>query len=171
MDFLTSRLFIFSRKHQLKWNSITDFFAQKTVISAAMSSLYIENSGGKEMTPDKIGKTFAYLEKYPESGSIMIIEKDGSRAGYALLIYYWSNEYGRIITHIDEIYVLPRFRKAGLASSFINYLIQYSHKQSVAFQLQVMPSNKRALKLYLSLGFIQDKNTYLIYESHDANVD
>ena len=128
-----------------------------------MFGLYEEDPGGEEMELEKIQKTIQTLRERPSLGEIVVFEMDQQIVGYALLINYWSNEYGGMIVNLDELYVQKAFRNQGIASRFIQYLVNRSEEE-IAFELEVMPNNKKALKLYLSLGFEIDQNTHLIYD-------
>ena len=81
--------------------------------------------------------------------------------GYAVLIPYWSNEYGGDVLHIDELYVKPDYRGRGIATRFIKQILGSKHG-AVAFQLEVTPTNTRAENYYRKLGFRKSKNLQLI---------
>jgi ribosomal protein S18 acetylase RimI-like enzyme len=122
--------------------------------------LYREDPGAKQMTPNKVSQTVNQLRNNPNKGRILIFETEGRIVGYAILIFYWSNEYGGDIVHIDELYVKPEHRGRGIAAAFLKQL----HRQSygaVALELEVTPSNTRALHYYKRLGFKETKNLHL----------
>jgi hypothetical protein len=59
-----------------------------------MLALYQEDSYDQPMTPEKARRTVAMLTQCPQRGRILLFEIDTTIAGYAILINYWSNEYG-----------------------------------------------------------------------------
>jgi ribosomal protein S18 acetylase RimI-like enzyme len=126
-------------------------------------SLYTEDSSIVTMNKIKINKTIAALKSDPEKGSVMILEYQSKIIGYSILINYWSNEYGGNITYIDELYVLPEFRRKGIASAFFSQLFTRKINNSVVFQLEVTPNNKSALELYQRIGFKPTRNKYYRY--------
>ena len=97
----------------------------------------------------------------PKRGKIIVFAKENTIIGYSILIFYWSNEYGGVVLHIDELYVKPEHRGGGVATKFFRYLLR-SQQSVVALQLEVTPSNKRALNYYNRLGFKKARNLHLI---------
>lgn len=132
------------------------------ILSQYIFNLYLEDAEGQEMTQRKIDLTIKTLTTRPVLGRFILFDYLTETVGYALLINYWSNEYGGVITHLDELYVHPKVRGKGIATSFVRHL-QKQQDQQVAIELQVMPGNERALKLYQTLGFEVDKNRHLIW--------
>jgi ribosomal protein S18 acetylase RimI-like enzyme len=127
-----------------------------------VNGLYTEDTSPLRPGTENARNTFAELEKHPEKGRILIFESAGQTAGYAILIHFWSNEYGGNKIIIDEIFVLPEFRGRGFARAFFRYLQSAYPLPAQALELEVTPDNARARKLYESLGFRPAKNTCLI---------
>ena len=75
--------------------------------------------------------------------------------GYALLIPYWSNEFGGTLLFVDELFVDEAHRGQGIARSFLTFLAGDRPYRAVALALEVSPRNERARALYESLGFHQ----------------
>ncbi len=133
---------------------LTDFKELKEM----MKSLYIEDPGTETFTDKKAKKTLEVLHKEPERGSIVVFEKEALVIGYAILIYFWSNEFGGNILTIDEVYVKKKYRSQGVASGFIEYIKKSKFKNAVMIQLEVTPDNYRAMQLYERLGFQKYRN-------------
>jgi ribosomal protein S18 acetylase RimI-like enzyme len=133
-------------------------------VSEFIKSLYREDvSGSMNISDEKIALTFKMLSKHPDYGTIYIVECDRVPIGYSLVINFWSNEYGGLIADIDELYIIPAYRNQEIGTRFINYLIESRPNNLVALELQVLPDNSRASKLYESLGFKKsDRNHYLL---------
>jgi ribosomal protein S18 acetylase RimI-like enzyme len=102
------------------------------------------------------------LGRNPCKGEIVIFEKDNMTIGYSILIFYWSNEYGGDILHIDELYVKPEHRRHGVATGFFNHVSQAFKGKTVALQLEVNPSNVEVMDYYRRLGFGEMRNMQLI---------
>ena len=136
------------------------------VVTQLIQSLYLEDPGGLTMTPQKIQNTFESFAKHPDRGSIMVLEYDTEVIGYAILVNFWNNEFGGNITNIDELYIKKEFRSQGIGTNFIKFLSKHKPHNSVALQLEVSPQNKKAQKLYKSLGFrLHENATYdLMFE-------
>jgi ribosomal protein S18 acetylase RimI-like enzyme len=133
------------------------------VLQNFVFQLYVEDVGENEMHSAKIKKTVKMLSQKPDLGEICMIEQASKVVGYALLINYWSNEYGGLIVNIDELFIAANYRNQGIATQFIAYLIQ-RNEQEVAFELEVNPENKNAYRLYQRLGFTPYASKHLIYE-------
>lgn len=121
-------------------------------------ALYNEDPDGGKVTDENISGTIRELSAGSSNGEIVIFEADGEIAGYAILIFFWSNEYGGDILHIDEIYVKPSWRNKRIASDFIK---SYEGKVKAVW-LEVIPTNEKAMRFYKKLGFKETKNTWLI---------
>jgi len=137
----------------------TDYSELKRMIHA----LYVEDPVNEPITDKKISKTVIELRKKPCKGKIIIFEKDHATIGYSILIFYWSNEYGGDILHIDELYVKPEHRERGAATCFFKHIAHTYGEKIVAVQLEVSPSNTRAMNYYQKLGFKRTKNVYLTH--------
>lgn len=125
--------------------------------------LYHEDRTTMQITDEKISETIKELRNKPEKGKIIVFQSGRETIGYAIVIFYWSNEFGGNILHIDELYVKPQFRKRGVGTSFFKQILQtLDCKTAVALQLEVTPSNSRARRYYQSLGFEKTPNLHLI---------
>lgn len=127
-----------------------------------VSALYTEDPSPQQPTPEHTRRTFETFDQHPEKGRAVLFETDGIVSGYAILVFYWSNEYGGHKVYIDELFVLPEWRGKGLATAFFRYLQQEFAGFAVAFELEVTPQNAKARQLYERLGFVQAKNAYLV---------
>lgn len=126
-----------------------------------MHELSHEDPSTELITDKKISLTIRELSNNPNRGRIVIFEECKAAIGYAVLISYWSNEYGGDVLHIDELYVKPDYRGRGIATRFIKQILGSKHG-AVAFQLEVTPTNTRAENYYRKLGFRKSKNLHLI---------
>jgi len=118
----------------------------------------------KPMLPQKILKTFDALTRHPDLGTVVVFESEGEIIGYALLVNFWSNEFGGKIIVIDELYIKRGFRSKGIGTSFIRNLAENSSGDSAALQLEVTPGNMSARRLYENLGFKSKRNETLILD-------
>ncbi len=78
------------------------------ILSQYIFNLYLEDAKGQRMTQRKIDLTIETLTTRPDLGRFVLFDYLTETVGYALLINYWSNEYGGMITHLDELYVHPK---------------------------------------------------------------
>jgi ribosomal protein S18 acetylase RimI-like enzyme len=118
-----------------------------------IKSLYSEDPSCKKMNDKKIDKTIIYLQSHPDNGRIIMINNGDLILGYAIIVYFWSNEYGGLVLLLDELFIREEFRNKGIGSSFIKNLISTETGKSRAIFLEVIPSNIRAMEFYQKSGF------------------
>jgi ribosomal-protein-alanine N-acetyltransferase len=71
--------------------------------------------------------------------------------------------------HITNLAVAPIFRKKGIASQLINYIINKAKDIGVSqVSLEVRVSNYEAIKLYQKIGFIKGKLLKKYYKREDG---
>ncbi len=135
----------------------SDFTVVKPMIKALYESLGADH---EYMTDEKIDATFSHLFSGQHNLWMEIIELDKKIIGYALLFDYWYNEYGGKVLQLDELYIDPEGRGKGIASAYIKKCAE--DKNYKAIQLEVLPENTAAYRLYKSLGF-EEKETKMLY--------
>jgi len=97
--------------------------------------------------------TFDYIIKDGNYVKGFIFEKGGEIAGYGLIVVYYSNEVGGLCGLLDEIYVSPKFQGSGLGSEYLSNIASILDEELIGLRLEVMDTNKRAIKLYEKQGF------------------
>ncbi len=117
---------------------------------------------GHCMNDQRIDATFEHFQTHPQSGSILVIEQQARLVGYAILVNFWSNEYGGNLLVIDELYLTQPSRGNGIGSAFLDHLIQSRYNNWVGLRLEVLPYNQRALQLYEKMGFKKSDRSYLL---------
>jgi GNAT superfamily N-acetyltransferase len=133
-----------------------------------INKLYKEDPGYARINASKIKSTINELTKYKEKGKIVIFQSGKENIGYSILLNYWSNEYGGNILIIDEIYILPDYRRKGYATVFLKHLINNNKKASKGIQLEVGKKNKGAYRLYKDFGFDEINNRIMFYNFKES---
>ena len=123
-------------------------------------SLYREDPEGKPIDEEKIKRTIDEFWKNPDKVKIYMFQTGDKNIGYAILVYFWSNEYGGDIITIDELYVNDACRGRGIATEFFSFVERMENK--AALQLETTPSNQKAFNYYKRLGFVPSENMHLI---------
>lgn len=118
-----------------------------------INGLYREDPGHKEMQEQNIERTFSELRKFPEKGTILVIDDSGEVIGYSTLINVWSNEYGGNVLEVDELFVVKNRRGGGISTAFLQWLIKNRFNECVSIELGTTSGNAGARKLYERLGF------------------
>jgi GNAT superfamily N-acetyltransferase len=125
--------------------------------------LYDEDPGYVRINDYKIKNTVNELTKHKEKGKIIIFQSGKEIIGYSILLNYWSNEFGGNILIIDEVYILPNYRKKGYGKMFLKHLTGSNKKTSKGIQLEVGKKNRSAYQLYKDFGFDEINNKIMFY--------
>lgn len=129
-------------------------------VALLVQQLYAADPGELPAHPN-IESTFAEFERQPEKGKIIVIEHTGTVVGYAILVFFWSNEFGGDIIEIDELLIDERYRNLGIGKAFFQWL-DSEYPSAVGYALQTSEKNELAKKLYRSAGFVRSRNEYFI---------
>jgi len=124
-------------------------------------ALYHEDPPGEEITHHKIQRTVQELASHPDKGAITIVRVGDVVVGYAIVIYYWSNEYGGDIACIDELYVKPPWRDKGIGVSCLEHIASAKAGDLKGLQVEITPANTKALAYYSRQGFTPKANRHL----------
>jgi len=136
---------------------------QKDELKALMTALYNEDPYGAPINEHKMNNTIQFLVSNPCYGQILVLVFENMIVGYAILIRYWSNEYGGLLLHLDELYVKGKHRGQKLGTQLIAYLIENFKKEFKGIVLEVHPSNKKAYSFYHKLVFLNNDNILMKY--------
>lgn len=126
-----------------------------------MRALYDHDEAASPVDYSLFSSTIENLVSNPAAGQIVLLQEGNELRGYALLIPYWSNEFGGVLLFVDELFVSSTFRNKGIGRRFFHHVEQQRPFDAVALALEVSPSNRRARRFYESLGFAQRRNATL----------
>jgi len=149
--------------NEVHFETMTDA-QQAAEVPAMMSALNLEGEPVAGTDPSHFPLTIRPLLAEPSRAGLIVLflYRDGP-VGYALLIPYWSNEFGGTLWFIDELFVLPQARSRGIARQFFAFLAASRPFRAVALALEVDPTNERAKNLYESIGFERRPYSTLTY--------
>ncbi|MBN1193613.1 MAG: GNAT family N-acetyltransferase [Coriobacteriia bacterium] len=120
-------------------------------------ALNAEDPGDTPVAGEQVHRTLEVLRGEPARGKTVVAEIDGQAVGYALLISFWSNELGGEVCIVDELYIVPAFRRRGLAGQLLDSLRDSAElwpATAVAIGLEVSPGNTTARRLFIRHGFV-----------------
>lgn len=147
----------------------------KAELVAMMHELYAEDEADAPVDQSRFPANIVSLMAHPSRGRIILFNEGDLLRGYAVLIPYWSNEFGGTILHVDEMFVVSIARNRGIGRNFFKFLDEARPFDAVALQLEVSPGNTGAQRLYESLGFEHRKNRVLIFRfaegAQDQSID
>src|SRR5687768_10947653 len=90
----------------------------------------------------------------PELGRILVAAHSEALVGVAVLSFLWTLEHGGATTWLDELYVDPRQRRAGLGTRLLEAAMAIARTRGcLALDLEVEPGHESAVQLYERLGF------------------
>jgi GNAT superfamily N-acetyltransferase len=100
----------------------------------------------------------------PERGAGWVADLEHRIQGYLVAVYVFSLEHGGLMAEIDEFFVAPTIRSAGVGSM----LLKTAERDllaagAVRLQLQLNIDNKSGREFYLRHGF-EPREGYELYE-------
>lgn len=128
-----------------------------------VAQFYAEDAAGGPINREKVKRTIEVLGKPNNAGAILMAFEEANLLGYAIVIHYWSNEFGGWLAFLDELFIDQPYRGVGLGTRFIQFIMQEYGQEIIGIGLEVAPSNTRALQLYQRMGFESDGYHHLLY--------
>lgn len=121
-------------------------------ITAMMQNFYaIDNYPIEAQATKKMFQEFISNENF---GKAWLIYADNKIAGYVILTYIFSFEYGGKIAFVDELFIKQSARGKGIGKETIQFVQQESPKLSLKLlYLEVENHNENAQKLYIAQDF------------------
>jgi GNAT superfamily N-acetyltransferase len=135
--------------------------ADWATVQGFVLSLYNEDLLETVMTSERVQRTFQELQLRPEKGRLIVFEMNERLVGYAILIFFWSNEFGGDFVEVDELFVCKEYRSQGIGAAFLQWLEAQFRGQAVALGLQVAQTNDRAFEFYRRMGFNPSPDRHL----------
>ena len=90
----------------------------------------------------------------PANGRLLLIERDGALAGYIVLGFCFSLEFGGRYGLLDELYVLPSQRGGGLGKLALAEVEALCLREGLrAVRLEVSDDNEHAHGIYQRSGY------------------
>ncbi len=88
------------------------------------------------------------------AGEVRVINYGSNIAGYFVLTFTYSLEYGGKNALLDELYVRENFRGKGIGRQVLSFIEEFCREKSIhAIHLQVKKFNPLAKRLYTAVGF------------------
>ena len=107
----------------------------------------------------------------PERGACWVAEADGRLCGYLLAVFIFSLEHGGLMAEIDEIFVSPHMRSAGVGALMVAIAERDLAARGLKrLQLQLGIDNHGARRFYERHGFIRRAGYELLDKPLQANL-
>lgn len=108
---------------------------------------------GHPLTPEG-KKALEILCQGTPHGHAFMIEQRQHCIGYIVIGLGFSIEFGGIDAFLDEFYIEPPHRGAGLGAQALEALTAFAQEMQIrAIHLEAMPENDKAARLYLRMGY------------------
>jgi ribosomal protein S18 acetylase RimI-like enzyme len=108
----------------------------------------------------------------PTLGRIWLLVKGGTDVGYAVLAFGYSLEFGGRDGFVDELYVVPGQRGAGVGREALARIeLEARRLELVALHLEVKRTNDRAIRIYEAHGFENRASHHLMSKRLDRRPD
>ena len=109
---------------------------------------------GYEFDKDQTKQNLHDFGSNPALGRLFLIRADHDIAGYIVLAFGFSFEYGGRDAFIDELYIKSSFRGSGIGKMAMDYALQEARNNGIkVVHLEVEAHNEKAQGLYRSIGF------------------
>ncbi len=110
-------------------------------------------------------RNFHYFITHPEAGQAFIIRYNGVIAGYIIMNFLFSFEFGGIMAFLDELFISDSMRGKGIGKEAVAFVQQYAReKQLKMLFLEVEPHNVKAQELYKKSGWQHHKRSIMTYK-------
>lgn len=91
----------------------------------------------------------------PEHGRLVLIERDGTLAGYFVVGFCFSLEFGGRFGLLDELYVLPAQRGGGIGKRALAEVEALCRAEGLTcVRLEVGDDNRHARGIYSRSGYV-----------------
>ncbi len=126
---------------------------------------------GVKVTSDARRASINSLLGAPAQGRILLVQthKTGI-AGYAVLAFGFSLEFGGRDAFLDELFIAEPCRGQGIGSAALTAVCTWARRSGLcALHLEVERTNKAAKAFYIRAGF-EDRSRYHLMSLHIASV-
>ena len=133
------------------------------VITQMMQDFYAIDNYPMDVEVAK--KLFQEFISNEHLGKSWLIYSENEIAGYIILTFIFSFEYGGKIAFVDELFIKETARGKGFGKEAIQFIQQEVPKLSLKLlYLEVEPHNENAQKLYLAHDFVIHNRKLMKYK-------
>jgi diamine N-acetyltransferase len=108
---------------------------------------------GIEFDPTRARRALEQMIR-EDHGRAWMVQLEGKTAGYVVVLYGFSLEYGGRVLEVDELFVSAEFRGHGLGRAILGFVeAQARELGAVVLTLETEPDNENAQAFYGRHGF------------------
>ena len=109
---------------------------------------------GNDVSDDDLAAAARGMIERPQRGQFLLALDGGTVVGLAALSYLWTLERGGLAAWLDELYVLPERRDAGIGAALVAAAIATACAAgALAVELEIEAGHERVASLYRRTGF------------------
>lgn len=113
---------------------------------------------------DALRRATQRLIEDPEVGRVLVATAGAQIAGVAVLSFLWTLEHGGAAAWLDELYVRPQWRRAGVGNQLVEASMTVARLRGcIALDLEIEPGHDSAQRLYGRLGFRRHARERWVY--------
>jgi ribosomal protein S18 acetylase RimI-like enzyme len=117
-----------------------------------MQKQFLEHEIG--FNTDQLEAAIRHVLTHEGLGFILTAEDNNQLLGFAAISFAWTLEHGGKSAWLDELYVLPEHRNAGIGTGPVErVMIEAEERGCLAIDLEVDNEHRRAENLYKRKGF------------------
>ena len=114
------------------------------------------------LNPRRATDAFTALLRDQQLGSIWIIRSNSRDVGYVVLTLCHSMTLGGLVAVVDDFFIQPGFRGAGLGKAAMAEVRSYCATQGIrAIHVETGRDNPVALAVYRRAGFVEKDHVHL----------
>ncbi len=118
-----------------------------------MEEFYETDAVSHKIPKEYIENTVDFALSDSPFNKIIICKSEESYAGFCHLSFTYSCEVGGLVLMIEEIYIKDEFKGKGFGTALFVFMRNEYDATVKRYRLEVVESNKPAIKLYERLGF------------------
>ncbi|WP_458863238.1 GNAT family N-acetyltransferase [Acidaminobacterium chupaoyuni] len=139
-------------------------FAQKEDVPLILS--FIRQLAVYEKMEDQVVATESLLEQWifeEKKAEVLLAVAEGKEVGFALFFHNFSTFLGRAGLYLEDLYVMPQYRKKGYGKAILKKLAQIAVERGCGrLEWWCLDWNKPSIDFYLSLG-AEPMNGWTVY--------
>jgi GNAT superfamily N-acetyltransferase len=114
------------------------------------------------LNPRRAAEGFAPLLADERLGHVWFIGAESKKVGYVVVTLSYSMEYGGPTAVVDDFYIRPAFRGAGLGKAALAEVSSFCAARGIrAIHVETGTDNPRALAVYQRAGFADTHRVHL----------
>ena len=121
------------------------------------------------LNPRRAAEAFAPLLADDRLGHVWFIRANSNEVGYVVVTLSYSMEYGGPTAVVDDFFIRPSFRGAGLGKAALAEVSRLCAEHGVrAIHVETGTDNPRALAVYQRAGFVDTHRVHLTLKLAEA---